>query len=408
MTDKDRDNRIRKRHIKVYRFVAGLLKHTAGPMLNFSCDGFDAESIEGPLLVIPNHSCAWDPVLVAMTFSKRQMYFVASEHILRWKFIGPLLNWIGQPIPRKKASTGAGTVMACLRHLKAGHSVVLFAEGEQTWNGESGHVFPATGKLLRQSGVTLVTVRFEGAYLALPRWASGIRKGKIHGRVVNVYTPEKLRSMTPGEINDAIDRDIYYDVWKWQDSQPGGRIPFRTVRKGRERAKGLEKALFMCPECGRIGGLSTSGDTISCTCGFRCRYGETGYLEGGPDFISTIRDWDEWQSSAFVRQLDALSADGNAEILRDEAAELSVVEDGHTDRPVDEGPLKVRFVNGKPVLSVGETEFGIEEIRLMALVLSNTLLFRTSDGYYQVRTENTNLRKYLQLWQHQTNKAQKE
>lgn len=165
--------RLWRRHNRIYRSVMVFLSLWIKHKFNFSQDGFDPRSIEGPIIVIPNHSCAWDPLLMASAFRKRQMYFVASEHVLRFRFWDPIINFLVAPIPRKKGSTASGTVISILRHIREGHSICLFAEGEQSWDGLSGHVFPATGKLVKQSGATLVTYRLEGAYLSLPRWACG-------------------------------------------------------------------------------------------------------------------------------------------------------------------------------------------------------------------------------------------
>lgn len=78
--------------------------------------------VDGPCIIIPNHVTAMDPLLVAMSFPKKQMYFVASEHLFRKGLISSLLNWLVEPIPRKKASSGVDTVMAVLSRLRAGHS----------------------------------------------------------------------------------------------------------------------------------------------------------------------------------------------------------------------------------------------------------------------------------------------
>ncbi len=407
MDTRDREQKIWHRHIRIFKLLAQLVSGPVSSAFNYSYDTGGADEIEGPVIVIPNHACAWDPILTAIAFRRKQMYFVASEHILRWKVLGPAINWLVQPIPRKKAGMATGTVMTCLRQLRSGRSIAIFAEGEQTWTGISGKVFPATGKMVKQSGATLVTFRIEGAYLAMPRWASGIRKGKVHGHTVNIYTPETLKGMSAGEITEAIDRDIYYDIWKWQDEQPGGRIRYKGKGRRSERAAGIEKALFICPECRRIGSLASSGDGITCRCGFKAGFSETGFLEGCPEGIRTVADWDEWQSAEFIWQLDALAAEsencsGTEEktILSDAEAVLLQIEDGHRDEVIAKGELKVKTSGGRFIMSTGGREFDVSEIRLMAMVLSGILLIQTEDGYYQIQTENVNLRKYLQLWEY--------
>ena len=402
------DDRIWKRHIRIWGLITSLISGWIRRKFNFTYDDFGIEEIEGPVLVIPNHSCAWDPLLVGTALKKRQMYFVASEHILRWRIAGPVINWLVEPIPRKKASTGTGTVKACIRHLKAGHSVCLFAEGEQTWDGVTGKIFPATGKLVRQSGATLVTYCIEGAYLSVPRWASGVRRGKVHAHAAGVYSPEELKGMKPGEIEYLINRDLHIDTWKWQKSQPGGPVPF--IGKSRlEPAKGLERALFMCPACLKTGTLNTGKDMIYCSCGFRSRFTQTGFLE--PEIpengtaaterrFCTIAEWDKWETSEMEAQLSRMLEAGEGSFFSDRQVQLSRVEDGHSDSLLCEGVLSLNVENGRPVMHAGDRSFDVTSIDMMAPVLSSLLLFSTGGGYYQIKAENTNLRKYVLAWQY--------
>ena len=402
------DDKVYKRHLRIWNLLVAILHRWIIRKFNFTHDEFDFTGIEGPILVIPNHSCAWDPLLVAMALRKRQVYFVASEHILRWRVIGPVINWLVEPIPRKKASSGTGTVMACLRHLKAGHSVCLFAEGEQTWDGITKDIFAATGKLIRSSGATLVTYRLDGAYLSMPRWASDVRKGKVCGHVVGVYTPEQLKAMKPAEINDTINRDLYIDTWQWQQEQEGGPVAYIPAKKKIGKAKGLEKALFICPGCAKRGTLRTSNDVISCGCGFAARYLDTGFIE--PNWtedvksrnrnMDTIAKWDAWEIAEMKRQMDSQAEGESTKFFADRYAQLSSVEDGHNDTLIGEGQLNLTVGRGSAIMTAGEMIFDLADIDMMAPILSNRVLFSTGGKYYQILADDTNLRKYVLAWQH--------
>jgi 1-acyl-sn-glycerol-3-phosphate acyltransferase len=400
---KDKNNnalqRLWLRHRIIYRSVMVLISVWIRRKFNFSCDGFDPRSIEGPVIVIPNHSCAWDPLLMASAFKKRQMYFVASEHLLRTRFWGPIINFLVAPIPRKKASSGSSAVIAMLRHIKAGHSICLFAEGEQSWDGLSGHVFPATGKLIKQSGATLVTYRLEGAYLSLPRWAKGVRRGRVQGSVAGVYTPEMLKGMKAGEIDALIDKDIFVDTWKWQEEQPGGAVNYVPEKAGNGAAARLDKALFMCPECGKTGTLSSRGNSVSCSCGFSAEYLSTGFFDP-PKPFANISEWDAWERKELGKRMEALEPDHAELIFEDPEAELSAVEGGHRDSLLCSG--KIMLGNGPEGLrlSVGDRSFLLTDIETMAPVLSSLLLLSDGEGYYQIRSPEANLRKYLLAWQY--------
>ena len=230
-----------ERHQRVWSLLYAGLSGWICHKFNLSHDDL---KLEGPCLLISNHVSAWDPLLVSMSLREKQVYFVASEHLFRLGLVTKLLGYLVAPIPRRKAASGSDTAKACLRHLRAGHSICLFAEGEQSWDGKTGPIFPATGKLAKASGASLVTFRLEGGYLSLPRWAKGVRRGKVHGGPVHIYSPGELKTMTPAQINAAIARDIAEDAWARQREAP-------VAYRGRDLAEGLERALFLCPGCGR-------------------------------------------------------------------------------------------------------------------------------------------------------------
>ena len=245
--------------------------------------------IRGPFLLVCNHVTDWDPVLVG-TGMLQQFYYVASEHLLRSGLGGKLVNWLQAPIPRQKGGNAAGTVMAILRHLKAGDSVGLFPEGNRCWDGVTGDLLPSVGKLARTAGVKLVTYRLEGGYFVSPRWGgSSIRRGRMRGGVVNVYTPEALRAMTPAEITAHIEEDLHEDAYARQRRDP-------ARYRSRRGAEHMETLLFLCPKCGMLHSLRSRKNTVTCwKCGFTFRWLPTGFLAGDGLPADNLRDWNRWQ-----------------------------------------------------------------------------------------------------------------
>lgn len=368
------------RHLKYWRILYVLLHRWICRKFHMTHEDLN---IDGPILLISNHVTAWDPLLVAMSLRYKHVYYVASEHIFRLGLVTKLLNWLVGPIPRRKASSGADTVKACLRHLRDGHSICLFAEGEQSWDGRTQAIFPATGKLVKSSGATLVTYRLEGAYLSLPRWGKGVRRGSVHGHPVRIYPPERLKTMSPAEINEAIQRDIQEDAWQRQREAP---VPYR----GKRRAEGLEKALYLCPRCRKIGTLHTRDDRIVCSCGLSLRYTETGFFDPVESF-ATIADWDAWQKEA----LRGLKKAESELLFSDESMRLCRIDVNHREQPLGCGELR-QYADR---LCCADREFALSEISSMAMVQDNLLLFTCGECYYQIRSENgANLRKYLDLW----------
>ena len=379
---------IYKRHQKVWRFLYAL-NH------RWICRKFRLQHedlhLDGPVLLISNHVTNWDPMLVAMSLRDKQMYYVASEHIFRLGLITKILNWIFAPIPRRKASSGADTAWACIRHLRAGRSICLFAEGECCWDGRSTSVVPATGKLAKLSKATLVTYRLEGGYLTFPRWAKKQRRGRMLGHPINIYPPDQLKTMDPEEIEAAINRDIYEDAMVRQAETP---VDYRCSAP----AVGLERGLYLCPECGRIGTLRTKGDRIFCDCGFSVRYTAAGSFSPPVPF-ACFAEWDAYQRDRlgrldFVRPAQPESESGEL-LFSDDGLALSQIIGDHGEQSLGQGEL-MQFSNR---LECAGHSFSAEGISHMAMVKADRLLFTYEENYYQIRARGSvNLRKYLELW----------
>ena len=369
------------RHEKVWRILQVLMHpylHRHFALTSEPCQA------EGPCIVIPNHVTNWDPFLVAMSFPRKQLYYVASEHIFRLPVLSGVIRWLLDPIARRKGDTGADAVKEILRRLKQGHSVCLFAEGDCTWDGLTGSVFPATGKLVRASGATLVTYRLEGGYFTWPRWGRSVRRGKLHGHAVGIYPPEELRAMKGPEITALIQRDIGEDAWARQAESP-------VLYRGKHPAEQLETALFLCPGCRRIGTLTSRGDTLRCkSCGRTETFGPDGLFRPGDPF-SDVAGWDRWQHE----ELAAGRFDHGEELFSDPVVSFCRILTGHRAEKLDGDRLSIREGD----LRCGGRVFPLAEIGSMAMVKRRILLFSVGRDYYELRcAEGCNLRKYLAVW----------
>lgn len=398
-------DRTHRRYVRIWHFFAFLLSGWIKRKFNYTYDMSGMDEISGPVILIPNHVCAWDPLLVGIASRNRQLYFVMSEHMTRVPVFGKIIMALTGPILRRKASTDLEVVRNCLRHLKAGHSICLFAEGDQSWDGVTGRVFPSTGKLVKISGATLVTYRLEGAFLSLPRWASGVRRGRIYGQIAGIYTPGEIEKMSSEEIQDAIEKDLRFDIWEWQKSM--GPVEFKGRKDNKDYAKGIDMLFFMCPGCKKIGTLKTDREEILCGCGFRAKYLRTGFLEtlssaADPsqcDF-KELPQWDAWQREELEKRVERIMASGSDEVLfRDGPMILSRIETDRKETVVSKGEMLLSFKENRAVLSAGEESFILNEINNMSLILSKLMVFSYGEEYYQISTKGINIRKYLLVWE---------
>ena len=340
---------------------------------------YELQRLDGPTLVICNHVTNCDPLLVAICFRKDHMHFVASEHLFRLGWVSAVIQYITDPIPRRKATSGADTAMACLRKLRGGRNVCLFAEGECTWDGVTAPIVPSTGRLAKMANATLLTCRLEGGYLTAPRWGKGLRPGKMGFRVVGKYSPEELKKLDGQQIEALIQRDIHVDTWESQRQEP---VAYRS----RRRAENLQTVLYLCPRCRRSGTLASKGKFLRCSCAAQWEFTEFGRFVPAEPF-ENIAQWDAWQSRELAAQ--------KALVLRDADVTVFRIEEGHRQTAVETGELVLE--NG--VLRCGKLAWELTRIDDFALVLSRSLLMSVGSDYYQLKApKGANLRKYRAAW----------
>jgi len=238
------------------------------------------------------------------------MYYVATDQLLRMGLKSKLLFYFFSPVARAKTTQETQTIITIFRRLKDNCNICIFAEGMTSFDGETCEIQPSIGKLVKRAGVTLVTYRFTGSYFTFPRWARFIRRGKMEGNPVQIYSPDKIASMTKEEIYEAIKKDISVSAYAEQKRNP-------VVYRGKNRAEYLETVLYCCPKCRQFGALTSRGDLLSCACGFQARFNELNYFEipnsredEAP--FKTITDWADWQRKEIEilsGKLDDMDAD---------------------------------------------------------------------------------------------------
>ncbi len=344
--------------------------------------------VEGPFLLIANHASNLDPVYVAFSSPRRPYAFVASEHLLRLGFVTWLLTRYFTVIPRPKASMAIDTIRSIKKTLKQGDPVVLFAEGDNTWTGVSGSIFPATGKLVKMMKVPLVTYRLEGNFLTKPRWADKKRPGFVRGSVVHVYQPEEIAKMRPEEIDRRINADIYVDIRQFPQAD-------LQRFKGRHLAEHVERGFFICPSCGRIGTLSGHGNRILCGgCGSEMTIDAACRLHGGP--FADLYAWEQWQSNAL-----------RTFVQEQKESRLFVAEGGLTDLTQEkQEPVSFWMDLSKQALCMGDRQIQFSEISDMSMVQTTRLLFTTDQGYFEIHAKRAVLRPYVLVWQEVHNRME--
>ena len=370
----------RKLHVRAYAFLQKIGRPIVNWFFGYRFDGPPAD-IEGPYIVLCNHNLDLDPVFLGVSL-KKQMYFVASEHLFRQKN-SRLLIKIFDPIARKKGTTAASTVVEMARRAREGYNLALFPEGDRSFTGRTDRIHPTIGKLVKKLNMKVVTFRIRGGFLTNPRWGGqSIRRGRMKGELVHIYDKDEVAAMSAEELRQHISDDLYVDAYADQAKK-------HIAYKGKDLAEGLETGLWICPECGKIGTMHSHGNTLSCSCGMTVTYDEYGMFHGGR--FKTFTDWYDWQRAEYDKRIE----NGTVEMPDEEVTVVELNDGKQTE--VAKGRLRVgknliRLLRG----SSEETDIG--DVHSIAMYGANHIVFEAGKKYYEILAgKRFCARKYIKM-----------
>lgn len=345
-------------------------------------------------IVISNHSDALDPIYIICSL-KKYVRFVMGDHVIfnPWVkfFLKTMLGWIvkGRDNPPSvltndmKASAAEGVPLG------------LYAEGTITPNGETGFFSPRTGQLVKDLGVALITYRVKGGFFHTPRWGTGLRKGRIHGKVVNEYSPEQLAAMTAEEVNEIIKRDIYVNAFEEQRKR-------LRYYKGKNLAEHIERILFICPHCKQIGTLHSRGNYLTCDCGYQVEFGQDGFFHQSEKELvfDNVLDWDKWQKPLWKDKV--LNASDGELIFEEKEQMIYTLVKRKKIELSDDVILRLYKDRFELVLNENETiTLPVEKLKLVLNVSVESVMFFDGERFLYVKSKNPRAAaKYVAAWRY--------
>jgi len=339
--------------------------------------------LKGPYLLLANHCNNFDGIFLQTLLSK-PVNFVITDTVFKNRALGGLMKMIGF-IPKKKFVSDIKAIKQIVRTAQHGGIVGIFPEGRRSWDGQTVHISESTYKLVRMLKVPVVTAKIKGAYLSEPRWADTKRRGLIEVEVKTLLSAEEIKKMSLAEIAAKVSEALNHNEFEWQHSH---QIPFH----GKALAKGLERLLFTCPECHKMGTLASEGEKVWCeACGAEYYLDQYGFIHSEKGHLPSqnISDINIWQRKLLRQSLARIK---KSEVyLKDEGAHLfstDSVENPYTK--VDSGSLLLT----KEQLKIGSTAFNTEDLYGISVNFKTHLHFRHKSRDYRVFFNNKRISVY--------------
>lgn len=281
-----------------------LLKLASLPELystKFKCEktGMERLKKDEPALFLMNHSSFIDLKIASSLLFPRPFNIVCTSD----GFVGKnsLMRFLGC-IPTKKFLFDISLVLDIKHAVNKLHSsILMYPEASYTFDGCATPLPDSVGPLIKSLGIPVVMISTYGAFARQPLYNNlKTRKVQVSAKMEYLLSPEDISKYDEKKINDIVNEKFKFDGFKYQQSN---KIKIDTP----DRAEGLHRVLYKCPDCMSEGTTESNGEKLTCkNCGKSYILDEYGYMkaEGGITEFSHIPDWYAWQRKCVKQQLE--------------------------------------------------------------------------------------------------------
>ncbi len=209
--------------------------------------------------MVANHTRDIDPALISWYFQHPAHWLSAQEAFIN-PFRRVLLTSLGA-FQIKRYESDLSVVKRIIEAAGDGKSIAMFPYGNASWDGNFEKPGQGTLDLVRFLKIPVLAIRAQGVYLSFPRWARKKRQGPLLLKAALLDADEAIKHIT-------------FSEWDWQREKMEKYL-------GKDKAAGLERILWFCPDCGAFRSLSILGDTARC-CVCRSTYtvDDYGFVDG--------------------------------------------------------------------------------------------------------------------------------
>src|SRR5262245_29314640 len=169
----------------------------------------------GPALLISNHESFIDPIIVGVAIG-RHVSFLARKTLFQSAFKRSILESLNA-VPIDQEGVGKEGIRNIIKQLQSGHAVLVFPEGERSWDGHLQALRPGIALLLERAAAPFVPMGVAGAFEAWPRFRafptpSPAFLAPTNRTMAVAYglprDPATLKGMTRAQVLETLRADI--------------------------------------------------------------------------------------------------------------------------------------------------------------------------------------------------------
>lgn len=165
------------------------------------CEGGCTVPREGPAIVVANHTCSIDPLLLTACTPWRLIGFMVAHEFYHVPIAMRLMRMIGC-IPVRRESQDTEATRRALRHLKQGKVLGIFIEGGIRGPLEERIPKEGAAMLAARTGAVIVPAHISGTHYSDRVVAPFFRR---HRAVVRFGTPINVKTLTHSEKPDRAE-----------------------------------------------------------------------------------------------------------------------------------------------------------------------------------------------------------
>lgn len=357
---------------------------------------FNVQIVEGsdsvpapPYVLVANHGTFFDPWLIG-SYSKYPMSIMMNDFGFKRAFFVRLYQKCSGAFPKKKGVSDYRALKIGLRELINGYPIMIFPEGQVTWDGETQPLFKGIEKIVKHFLVPIVMMNIKGSFLCKPWWAESYRKGTVRIKTKLLNT-EQIKIMSEESILNEIQMFLYNNDVK--DS-----LNKNTFVKGGNLAEGLTHLLWICKNCKVHDSLSTEGNILKCVnCG-ACweidSHANFKVIKG--DEIGDLYDLVKWHKEEVKSIIEINNT--NSQLSIDKDTEFCKINKNGNVSIVDRGTLKLTNQYLIFISSVSKKEIiknSINDIKSIVFQKKEYLECRTANKVYFFRFKNGSTMKWV-------------